>query len=97
MQTEEIPGFTESLSSNRKVGSEATFFSHQIKSTNQTQSPPPSVTMSPQTFSPSAAQSEVDSDIPTNANEHCVGTESALAYPLNSLELLIKRGLADSC
>lgn len=33
-------------------------------------------------YPPSVTHPDVQSDVPTNANEHCVGTESDLAYIL---------------
>jgi hypothetical protein len=47
--------------------------------------------MSPSSFPASVTQPDVQSDVPTNANEHCVGTESDQAYVLQRESTLLMR------
>lgn len=47
----------------------------------------PVPSMTPNGFPAEVTQPDVQSDVPTNANEHCVGTESDQAYHLYSLKL----------
>ena len=47
--------------------------------------------MSPSSLPASVTQPDVQSDVPTNANEHCVGTESDQAYVLRYQTRLLMR------